>query len=251
LWRGAALKPINAIYNRYKSVIPLLVAIHQPNYLPWLGFFNKIKVADKFIVFNTTKFSRGEYFNRNRIRVPNKEGYLWLSIPIPKDRRKMHLNELDVSDLGDWGAKHLELIGHYYNKTKFFDKYFKIFEDYYADVENLKTLDRVNWDLTKKLLDIWNIDTPIVFSSELEDTVRDDKTDRLLNLLQQLDATAYYSGKMGFEYMSLDKFKEKGVEVVFQEFSYKQYPQVYEPFIPDLSAVDLLFNTGEQGRDYF
>ena len=61
-----------------------MVAIHQPNYLPWLGFLNKIAQADKFVVFNTAKFSRGEYFNRNRIRVPNQDNYLWLSIPVPQ-----------------------------------------------------------------------------------------------------------------------------------------------------------------------
>jgi hypothetical protein len=208
-------------------------------------------MADKFVVFNTTQFSRGEYFNRNRIRVPNKDGYLWLSIPVPKDRRKLYLNELDVSDLGNWPEKHLELIAHYYRKTEFFQEYIKIFEDYYAGISNLKSLDKVNWDLTEKLLNIWDIDTPIVYSSDMDDSVRDDKTDRLLNLLEQLEATAYYSGKMGLEYMELNKFREKEIEPVIQEFSYKPYRQAYEPFIPNLSVVDLLFNMGPEGIDYF
>jgi len=229
----------------------LLVAVHQPNYLPWLGFFNKIKAVDKFIVFNTAKFSRGEYFNRNRIRVPNRDGYLWLSIPVPKDRRKLLLNELKVSDLGTWPEKHLELIKIYYSDSKFFLQFEQIIDEYYAKIPGLGFLDVVNWEFTAELLKIWKIDTQIIFSSELDDSVRDDKTERLINLLKQVGATGYYSGKKGMEYMDLDKFKSSGIELIPQEFSYKSYDQVYKPFIPNLSAIDLLFNVGENGIEYF
>lgn len=228
----------------------MLVAIHQPNYLPWLGFFNKIKKADKFIVFNTALFSRGEYFNRNRIRVNNKEGYLWLTVPIPKERRKSYLNELKVSDLGDWHLKHLELIKLYYNKAEYFSEYIPIIDKYYSKVRSLEMLDLVNWELTKKMLDIWKIDTPIIFSSDLQDTVRGDKTKRLISLLEQTGATAYYSGKQGFEYMDIEEFKESGIELVFQDYSYREYEQVFEPFVPNLSAVDLLLNKGEAGSEF-
>jgi hypothetical protein len=216
-----------------------------------LGFFNKIKKADKFIVFNTARFSRGEYFNRNRIRASNKDGYLWLSIPIPKERRKLFLNELEVADLGDWPEKHLELISHYYSKTEFFDEHIEIFNNYYSSISELRTLDSVNWYLTEKLLQLWNVQTPIIYSSDMDDSVRDDKTERLIHLLEQAGATEYFSGAKGAEYMEIDKFKSHGIELVFQDFSYREHPQAFEPFVPNLSVVDLLFNAGKGGYDYF
>jgi hypothetical protein len=158
---------------------------------------------------------------------------------------------LKVSDLGDWPKKHLELINHYYDRTEHYAEFIDIIENYYSKIPELETLDKVNWKLVEKLVEIWQIDTPIIFSSELDDSIQDDKTERLVNLLKQVGATGYYAGIKSFEYLDVEKFKKSGIELVYQEFSYREHQQAYEPFIPNLSVIDLLFNTGREGKEYF
>jgi len=224
------------------------VSIHQPNYLPWLGLLSKIKSVDTFIIFNTAEFSRGEYFNRNRIRALNKEGYVWITIPIPKGRRKLPLCKIKTNDLGDWSASHIDYLEHFYNKSPFFDEFIEIYRDYYLHVHDYVTLDKVDWQSTSILLDVFEIDTEIIWSSELDDNKDLEKTDRLLNLLEQVDATEYLSGSGGLQYIEKNKFEGSGIDLKFQKFKNPVYNQLHEPFIPNLSAVDFLFNVGKNGK---
>ena len=132
--------------------------IHQPNYLPWLGFFNKIAQSDTYVVFDDVQYPRGkDWANRNQIKTNN--GKLWLTIPVVGKSEFRKWKDIEIAD-NRWSKKHLGNINNFYRKSKYFDVYYKDLEKFY-NKDYLKLID-LNVDLIKYFCDVLNIDTNIV-----------------------------------------------------------------------------------------
>jgi len=224
---------------------PVTVSIHQPNYIPWLGFFEKVINSDIYVVFDDVQYPRGKDFaNRNQIKTNN--GKLWLTIPIKDKGSLKKWKDVEYIDNG-WKDKHLKNIESFYKKSKYF-------EEYYSELVNIFSVQHdflidLNVDLIRFVLDKLNIETKIVFSSN----IKTDKTglEKIIHILKELKATHYISGAGdgSKRYIDENEFSNNKIELIWQDYKHPQYKQLHGEFIPYLTILDLLFNEGTNSRD--
>lgn len=218
----------------------MIISIHQPNYLPYLGFFDKIMRSNKFIIYDDAQFVKGDFHNRNRIRT--SEGFQWLTVPI-RAKLGQRINEVKIDNMHFWAKKHLKSIIANYEGAPFYNRYIKDFEDVYnKKTENLVEL---NMNLIQLLLRLLKITTPILMSTELG-PFKSKSTEKLIELCKIAGGTAYLAGGLAKNYMDESLFQEAGIKVEHQNFAHPTYRQNFKGFIPNMSAIDLLFNCGEK-----
>jgi len=220
----------------------MIVGVHQPNYLPYLGFFDKMMKSDIFIIYDDAQFNKEDFQHRNRIRIYH--GWKWLTVPVEKKHipiKEIKIkNEVMIKNI-KWSEAHFRDIRDNYKDTPYYPVYEKKLEDIYNDTyENLIEL---NMCLIDFLRTAFNIKTKLVFSSEFGFTSK--STQKLVDLVETLGGDVYLSGPKGKDYLDISLFEKKGIRVEFQDFKHPVYKQRYEGFIPNMSAIDALFNTGK------
>jgi WbqC-like protein family len=219
----------------------LIVAVHQPQYLPWLGYFDKIRRADMFCYLDDVQYKKNDWQNRNRIKTAR--GWQWLTVPVHY-RFPQRINEVTINNAVNWKNKHLTTLVTNFNRAPFFREFVKLFEQVYS--EDWKFLSDLNIALIERLKAAFGVgQAPAVKSSEF--SLSKDPTDRLIDICRELKADTYLSGPDGVKYMDLDRFKQSGIQVVVQEFTHPVYPQLFNEFQSHMSVVDLLFNCGSKG----
>ena len=221
----------------------MLVAIHQPEHLPWLGFFEKMLRADLFVLLDDVQFSKGDFQNRNRVK--GAGGAQWLTVPV-LHRFPQKLNEVLVAG-NDWQAKHWKTLRSCYARAAHFETFAPLFEDFYRRPwARLADLNVAAIELIARCL---GVERKWVLASELAGG-DGQKSELVLNICKALGASAYYSGRAGSTYLDRESFRRAGIEIVVQNFNHPTYEQLFmkeSGFVPNLSAVDLLFNCGAQG----
>lgn len=218
------------------------VSIHQPGYLPWLGYFEKIAAGDVHVFLDTVQFEKNSFDNRNRIRTHT--GSLWLTVPVVT-RGKFGENTLREAELDTkqpWRKKHWKTLSLNYAKAPFFSKYAAFFEETY-NTEWTRLLD-LNLHLTRYVLSELGLNREFIMASDLN--VEGRKSELVLNICKATGATTYVSGALGKDYLELESFQENGIRVVFQDYAHPQYTQMFPGFVSHLSIVDLLFNHGPE-----
>jgi len=221
-----------------------VVAIHQPNYLPWIGFFQKMALVDIFVILDTVQFSKDSYTQRTKIRT--KEGWIWLTIPVDRKFYFRQINEVRLPGNSKWMKKHKTSVIANYAKTPFFDKNF--IERYYQN-EFVK-LQEFNEFGIFYLKDKFGIRTEVVRASELEVDKNLKSTELLVEIVKRVGGDVYISGIGGKKYIEEEKFEKEGIEIKYFEFKPFEYSQRWEGFEPYMSAIDLLFNMGEESKHY-
>jgi hypothetical protein len=221
------------------------IVIHQPNYLPYLGYFQKASLADVFVFFDTAQFSRGDFSNRNRIRTPKHDGWQWLTLPVGKHRNK-RIIDLEITD-PDIFEKHAKTIRAVYEKAPFFDETICWLVGHRRIVSSLSYF---NSNLITYLfqqlgiLDQLEIEYASGLSFECGKKIRLG-TDGLIDIIEMAWPEArYISGDGGKGYLEEDKFKETNIELGYLDYETWQYPQIHSGFVPDLSVIDAVFNVG-------
>ncbi len=218
----------------------MIIAIHQPNYLPYLGFFDKMAKSDIFVIYDDAQFNKSDFQHRNRIRIYH--GWKWLTVPVEKKR--IPINEIRIKNevstwKGIWWADaHFKDIEDNYKDAAYYSEYAdelkKIYEKRYDKLVEL------NMELINFLKKAFDIKTEIVFSSEMDLTSR--STERLVEMVEALEGDTYLSGAAGRNYLDTSLFEEKGIRVEFQDFKHPVYKQRYKGFEPNMAAIDALFN---------
>ncbi|MEE9258138.1 MAG: WbqC family protein [Nitrospinaceae bacterium] len=220
------------------------VVILQPSYIPWLGYFDQMTRADRFLYLDDVQFTRRDWRNRNKIRT--KVGWSWLTVPvIQKGRFDQSLKETRIDNMTDWRRRHREAVRLNYARSTYFDKFFPGLESIY-NKEWVFLLD-LCFETTSFVREALKIQTPVLKSSDYK--VDEDGEDKVVALCQKLGATHYLSGDAGSNYLSADEFSRKGIVLEFQEYRHPEYPQRFPGFVPYLSAIDLLFNCGDESLD--
>jgi hypothetical protein len=218
----------------------MIVSIHQPAYLPWLGYFHKIALSDVFVFLDTTQFEKNSFVNRNRIKTP--QGPLWLTVPVSLQG---HLtNEIGHTAIAGqhWRDKHWRTLELNYRKAPFWLRYAPELEKTYR--AGYATIDQLCFDQLL-LFNRWlGLGTRIVRSSELPPT-GSRKQHLVLDLCKSVRASLYVSGALGRGYLEQKAFSREGIALYFQDYQHPVYPQLWSPeFLANLSIVDLLFNEG-------
>ena len=221
------------------------VAIHQPHFLPWLGYLDRMVKADLFIILDHVQFERRNYQNRTQIRVEDEAR--WFTVPVVQLSQKEKITEKRVDNPPEptdrwWGPNSFQTLRFAYRKAPHFEMY----------APAIKTILESRWDrladLNKATLDFmrdaYDIDTPIARSSELG--VEGARSGLLLNLCKAVGADTFLGGLGGSRnYLELEEFQKAGVNVEWQQFQHPRYVQCGSTtFIPGLTALDALFNCG-------
>ena len=225
----------------------MIVSIHQPNYLPWLGFFDKIKQSDVFVIFDDVQFPRGKKHFGHRNKIKTLSGDKWLTVPISNKSDLVSFNDTIINYDTEWNKEHIRLIELFYSKTPYFDKYFPNLLDIIS-IEH-KSLTELSVSLIKYFLKELNIKTQLKYSSEISDSDLYG-SDKIFNILEKLNTTQYItgSGSGSMRYIDESGFSERNIKLKWQHYEHPHYNQLNGVFIPYMSIIDLLFNEGEKSR---
>ncbi len=213
------------------------IAIHQPQFLPWLGYLDKIDQADLFVILDNVQFKKNEWQNRNRIRTA--QGCQWLTVPV-LHRFGQRVNEVRINQTSDWPSKHLHALEMHYSRAAHRDRFLEGLRSIYQ--RHWQSLASLNLAVLEWLLDAFGIKTPLRLASEM--TLREEPTDRLIDICRTVGATHYLAGAGAPGYMDVPRFKASGLALEIQDFRSPVYAQCYEPFVPGLAAIDLLLTCG-------
>lgn len=224
---------------------PVIVSIHQPHYLPWLRYFEKIARSDVFIVLDDVQYEKNGYQNRNRIKTA--QGPVVLTVPVCRPTQ-VPIRDIEIDNRTDWRRAHRRSLEMSYAKAPYFARYWPELEAIYAaEWDRLGALNRALLLLFVRQLEI---PTRIHFSSELPTESR--STQRLVELCRAVQGDVYLSGAYAVHaYLQPEILEQAGIRLAFQEWSAPTYSQCYgrAGFAPDLALVDLLFNEGPRSRE--
>ena len=216
----------------------------QASYLPWIGYFGLMDIADTFVFYTDVQFVKQSWQQRNKIKTNTRNGWIWLIVPVIQSFGQK-INEVEINNNQNWPKKHWKSISYNYNKAQFFKDYTSIFGEVYE--KEWTCLADLNITLIKRITKILGLDTKFMFSSELN--AEGTKTERLVNILKEIGADEYISGPAAKSYIEIEKLKNEGIALYWYEFNHPTYPQMYGDFIPYLSVIDLLFNVGAGSLD--
>jgi hypothetical protein len=216
------------------------VTIHQPNYLPYFGYFQKMAQADIFVLLDTVQYSKDSYTQRVKIRTQN--GWIWLTIPIEKINNFKMIFEIKLPHDDKWKVKHASSIIANYSKSPYFDK---DFVDFYYKLSASNLLD-FNEAGIRYLQEKFKIQTEIVKASELNINKELKSTDLLIEILKKIGGSTYLSGPSGKHYLDREKFLQNNLKIEFFEPTFQTYKQRWPGFQPYMSSIDMLFNLGEK-----
>ena len=215
-----------------------ILAAHQPQYVPWLGFFDKLDQADLFVLLDDVQFKKNEWQNRNRIKGPS--GPQWLTVPV-RQKFPQSIAEVEIRESEPWRRKHLRALESNYGRASCFGSEMHTFSE--ALSRPWAHLAELNVDLIRRLADRLGITTEIRSSSEL--SVRSHPTWRLVDLCDALGAAVYLSGAGG-DYLEQEAFEQAGIGLLFQHYEHPSYRQMHGEFVPFMSVIDLLMNCGDE-----
>jgi len=216
------------------------IAIHQPAYLPWAGYFDKIRSVDLFIFLDNVQFQRGSFQNRNKIF--SKHGPIWLTVPTltSKGYFEEKILDLKIDSNQRWQLKHFKSLCNNYSKAPMFKKIMPKIEGFYFNKE--ESLSQLCWDMLNVFNEILGIKTPIIRASEIQG-LNGKKSDLILDICKSTNARVYLSGDNGRDYLVEEDFQGSGITIQYQNYMIKPYKQIGDGFTPALGIVDLLFNS--------
>lgn len=221
----------------------MILAGHQPEHLPYLGFFYKIVKADKFILVDHVQYKKKNFQNRNRIR--NDNGAFWLTVPVKThDKHFQKIMDVEINNDLDWQKKHWRSIQLCYGKVPFYKEYAPLFEKIYTT--RYDKLSEFNIAIIKTILEILGIKKTIYRSSDYAFTRQ--KTELLVEMCKELGCSTYFSGHGAKSYFVPEIFEHENLNHIYSDFKHPTYIQHHKgPFIPNLSIIDAIFNiSGEK-----
>ena len=212
-------------------------SIMQPTYLPWIGYFNLIKNAEIFVVYDSAQFSKQSWQQRNKLR--SKDSELMLTIPVVKNPMNTKINEILINNEKRVLKKHLKTIKLNYSKSNNFDKYISEIENIYN--RGFSKLIDLNLELIRFGCKVFDIKTKILLSSNID--YEGEKNNALISMCKQLNIDTYVSPEGAKDYIDIKLFEKNNINLEFQKYNHPVYNQIdFKNFISHLSFIDFLFN---------
>lgn len=221
---------------------PKTLVVLQPGYLPWLGFFDQMRRADVFAYYDDVQFDKHGWRNRNRIKTP--AGPLWLTVPVlHSGKGQPKILDTLIDTQSNWQRKHVASLKQYYAKAPYATRYLPEIEEILS--RPWRHLAELDIAVSGQMAAWLKLPVPTIRTSTLG--IGGTQSERLIELCRHFGATRYLSGDAASEYLDVPLFASHGIEVVWQNYQHPIYPQQHGPFVPYLSAIDLLLNCGDQG----
>jgi hypothetical protein len=220
----------------------MIVFVHQPEYIPWLGFFDKLARCDTYVIYDDAQYQHGGFHNRNRIRT--LKSWEWLTVPISHGHPQ---TIRDVKISGDqWKNKHLNRICQLYEKSPYFKQFYPTIRDA-IDLKH-ELLIGLDLHLIKAISELLDISAKMVRSSEFPYAGKE-KNEKLVSMCKFLGADTYLCGSGGKCYVDEALFKGAKINVQWHSYQHPTYKQRFEGFQPYMSIIDLLFNEGPTAKE--
>lgn len=218
----------------------MIIAIQQPEHIPWVGFFNKMVSVDEFIYLDNVQFKKRYYENRNKIRT--QRAWAWLTVPVvTKGLQAQKICEVEIDNTQDWRRKYLNRLKANYGRTIFFTEIFNelsglVSKDYGMLVDlNLALIDFVR--------NYVGISTRVLCSSDIANGAG---SGLIFDICRKRNANIYLSGPDGRNYLKAEEFKSRDIEIRYHDYTHPEYKQLQSSFISHMSVIDLLFNCGRR-----
>lgn len=220
------------------------VGVIQTSFIPWRGYFDFIASVDVFVFHDDLQYTKGDWRNRNKIKT--SKGTEWLTVPVHYRNVAQLICETMIDSSTRWGQKHLNKWQAEYRAAPYLDDVLGLL----AGIENCEnqTITQLNLKLIKRICEYLGISTPMMLSNEL--TLVGSKTDRLLDLLQKLNATVYLSGPSADAYLDKEAFRKNGIRLEYKSYDYEPYPQQWGAFEGAVTVLDLIANCGSDAKHY-
>jgi hypothetical protein len=223
--------------------------ILQPSYIPWRGYFDQINQADVFVFYDDVQYDKHGWRNRNQIKTTN--GKKWLTIPVHSHgvvTQHIPIHQVQITWNAPWNESHSKALKLAYGKAPYFEKYEPLLNQFFSRRDELLSDFTIEFTIALAR-ELGNQHTRFLRSSEL--TLTGQRTDRLLAVLEKVGADHYISGPSAREYIEPEKFGAAGIRLEYMTYDYPEYPQLYPPYDPFVSILDLLFMTGPEAGSYF
>lgn len=218
-----------------------IVVIHQPDFMPYLGFFDRLLKADIYVILDNVQYVRNSsraWTARDKIKT--EKGEKWFKVGTQKTILDTSINNVLLSQQNNWREDHLNLLKENYRKAKYFEEIFPYIQNLYE--YKCKRLMDFNLKSIDMLLGLFDIQIEMVTASNMEASGKNNEL--VINIIKELGCHRYLSGVGARDYYIPELYEEAGIEVIWQEFNHPIYPQQFGEFIPYLSSIDLLFNCG-------
>jgi len=217
----------------------MICTIHQPNYLPYLGFFEKAYNSDIFVLYDSTQFKKNDWQNRNKLCSGN--GWQWISLPILHDFSQK-ICEVKIKDPEKNLAKNWRSIKVIYGRAPFFKEYSPVYEQIYNS--KIEFIAELNLKIIRAAAGHLGLNTKFIRSTELPE-INTTSTQALIDITKHVNADTYISGAEGINYLDMDLWNSTGLRIIFQKYTHPVYPQFNSSeFQPYMNILDLLFNSG-------
>ena len=222
------------------------VIITQSNYIPWKGYFDAISISDEFVVYDDMQYTKRDWRNRNLIKT--QQGLKWLTIPVEvKGNFFQKINETKIADK-NWSKQHWDILKQAYSKSKKYSETKDFVENLYRS-GSFDYLTDVNVHFITEICAYLKIDINLKMSSDF--ILNEERSQRLLDICLELNATDYYSGPAAKAYMDEKIFEDAKIGVHYLDYSnYLEYEQLNPPFEHGVSILDLIFNEGEDSYKF-
>lgn len=218
----------------------MIVGIHQPNYIPWIGFFHKMHRSDVFVLLDTAPYTKNGYQNRCMIKGP--QGAFWLTVPVlTKGRSGQLTKDVDINNSAKWRDKHWKSILQNYSKARCFQQHSDFFEGLYE--REWSRLVDINETIITHIVQELGIQTRLISASTLQ--VSGGGSELLLSICKSIGADTYLSGPSGKRYLNQQRFEEEAILLRYHDFHHPTYDQLGSAFVQGLSVIDLIFNHGD------
>jgi len=222
------------------------IAILQSNYIPWKGYFDLINSVDEFIFYDDMQFTRRDWRNRNKIKT--QQGLQWLTIPVQVKGKYFQTIQDTTIAQEHWASKHWQTIIHHYSNSSYFHTHRDLFEDLFlASTEQF--LSKINYRFILAINELLSIQTNLRWSNEFK--LSGEKSEKLLNICKDCNATHYISGPKAKDYLDLKLFEQENIKVSWMNYdNYPIYHQSFPPFEHGVTILDLIFNEGPNASKF-
>ena len=218
----------------------------QPTFFPWVGYFDLIDTADKFVLYDDVQFTKQSWQCRNHIKTAN--GVTWLTVPLKKHALAAKINQVEINNSKPWVLKLLKTLFYNYQKAPYFNEVYTFIEQIFRDIE-YRLLSDLTIEIIREIVTKLGITTDLLLSSAI-DGIGELRDEKLVHICQKLGCDNYLSAKGSSLYIEAEQpggiFSEQNINLRYQNYIHPDYKQNYGKFEPYMSIIDLLFYEGFQ-----
>tara|TARA_A100001201_G_scaffold140327_1_gene133316 strand:- start:939 stop:1622 length:684 start_codon:yes stop_codon:yes gene_type:complete len=221
------------------------IAIHQPEFMPWLGYFHKMKKADIYVILDNVQFKKRYFENRNYIRNSSNNTKEWITIPVvSKGKFNQNISDVKILYEGNWYKKLPNTFINRYGKNKVTISFNNLIEEFLS--KNNNSLLELNLKIIHWFRQIFNIETPLFYLSDLN--IKSEGSNLILDICKKLNATTYICGSSGKDYLNVKDFENKQIKIEWQNFI---EPKYNNSGLSNLSSYDFVQNFGLECSNEF